>query len=78
MVRQLKADATTDLGIGGADLAAQALRAGLVDEIEIYVAPVVVGGGTPLLPAGLRLDLEILEERRFDSGFVYLHYRVGG
>ena len=76
-VRQLKADATADLSIGGADLAAQALRAGLVDEVTIYVAPVVVGGGTSLLPGGLRLDLELLEERRFSSGFVYLRYRIG-
>ena len=76
-VRQLKADATADLSIGGAELAAQALRAGLVDEVAIYLAPVVVGGGTPLLPAGLRIDLELIEERRFDSGFVYLRYRIG-
>lgn len=75
-VRQLKVDATADLSIGGAELAAQALRAGLVDEISIYSAPVVVGGGTPLFPRGLRLDLELSEERRFDSGFVYLHYRL--
>ena len=77
-VRQLKADATADLSIGGAELAAQALHAELVDEVAIYLAPVVVGGGTPMLPTGLRMDLELTEERRFDSGFVYLHYRVGG
>ena len=75
-VRQLKADATADLSIGGADIAGQALRAGLVDEFAIYLAPVVVGGGTSLLPRGLRLDLELLEERRFRSGFVYLRYGV--
>ena len=75
-VRQLKADATANLSIGGADLAAQALQAGLVDEVSVYLVPVVVGGGTPLFPVGLRLDLELSEERRFDSGFVYLHFRV--
>jgi dihydrofolate reductase len=76
-VRRLKADVTADLSIGGADLAAQALRAGVVDEVAIYLTPVVVGGGTPLLPAGLRIDLELMEERRFDSGFVHLRYRIG-
>ena len=75
-MRQLKADATADLSIGGADIAGQALRAGLVDEVAIYLAPVVVGGGTSLLPRGLWLDLELLEERRFRSGFVYLRYGV--
>ena len=47
-----------------------------MDEVSVYLVPVVVGGGTPLFPVGLRLDLELSEERRFDSGFVYLHYRV--
>ena len=77
VARRLKADATADLSIGGADLAAQALRAGLVEEVADLLAPVVVGGGTSLLPQGLRLDLELLEERRFRSGFVYLRYHVG-
>lgn len=75
-VRRLKTEATADLGIGGSDLAAQALKAGLVDELEAFVAPVVVGGGTRFLPDGLRIDLELVDEHRFDSGFVALRYAV--
>lgn len=75
-VRVLKDGAPSDLSIGGAELAGQALHAGLVDEIGVYVAPVVVGGGTRLLPDGLRIDLELTEERRFTSGFVFLRYAV--
>jgi dihydrofolate reductase len=76
-VRQLKAAADADLSVGGAALAASALRAGLVDEARIYVAPVVVGGGRPWLPDGLRLRLELLDEQRFAGGMVYLRYSVG-
>jgi dihydrofolate reductase len=75
-VRQLKATADRDLTVGGPGLAAQALEAGLVDECHFFVAPVVVGGGTRSLPDGLRLDLELLDERRFGSGVVYLRYRT--
>ena len=75
-VRQLKEQTDRDLGIGGPGLAAHALRAGLVDEVGIFVAPVVVGGGTGWLPAGLRVDLDLLEERRFRGGTAYLRYRV--
>jgi dihydrofolate reductase len=75
-VRQLKATASRALGIGGAELAGVALKAGLVDEIHQFVAPVTVGGGTRFLPDGLRIDLDLLDERRFDSGTVYLRYRV--
>ena len=75
-VRQLKATAERDLAVGGPGLAGQALAAGLVDELHLFVAPVVVGGGTPSLPDGVRLDLELLDERRFDSGFVYLRHRT--
>jgi dihydrofolate reductase len=75
-VRELKEAAEADLGVGGAGLAAEALRAGLVDELHQVIYPVVVGGGTPWLPDGLRLDLELLEERRFANGAVHLHYRL--
>lgn len=76
-VRQLKDAADRDLGIGGADLAAQALRAGLVDECHLFVAPIVLGGGKRLFPDNVLLKLDLLDLRRFDSGMVYLHYRIG-
>jgi riboflavin biosynthesis pyrimidine reductase len=75
-VGQLKAEAVRDLGVGGPGLAAAALRAGLVDECSVFVVPVVVGGGTRWLPDGLRLGLELTEERRFGSGVVLLRYRT--
>jgi dihydrofolate reductase len=75
-VRELKANASRDLLVGGPHLAAEALRAGLVDTIEQFVSPVVVGGGTAFLPDGLRLDLELVDERRFGNGVVHLAYRV--
>ncbi|KQQ00746.1 MULTISPECIES: dihydrofolate reductase family protein [unclassified Rathayibacter] len=65
-----------DTSIGGPRLAATALRAGIVDEVRWFVVPVTVGGGTPFLPAGLRLTLDLLEERRFADGTVYLRYAV--
>jgi dihydrofolate reductase len=74
-VRRMKARAQRDITIGGADLAAQAIRAGLVDEIHQVVVPVLVGGGQPSLPGNVRLELELLAERRFGNGMVYLHYR---
>jgi dihydrofolate reductase len=77
-VRELKATAGSDLTVGGANLAAQAFRAGLVDECQLFVLPVVVGGGKPGLPTGLRADLELLDERRFGNGVVRLRYRVLG
>jgi dihydrofolate reductase len=73
-VRELKATSERDLLIGGPELAAEAIRAGLVDEYHLVVAPVVVGGGKRALPDGVRVDLELLDERRFASGFVYLRY----
>jgi len=76
-VAQMKAAATRDLTVGGPALAAEALRAGLVDECHLFLAPVAVGGGTPALPTDIRLELELLDERRFDNGVVHLHYRVG-
>jgi len=77
-VRDLKASAGRDLGIGGADLAAQALRAGLVDELDIVLAPAVVGGGKRAIPDGVRLGLELVDQRRFPGGMAYLSYRVTG
>lgn len=75
-VRRWKESATRDLAVGGPELAAQALRAGLVDELHLFLSPVVVGGGTPALPDGLRLDLELLDVRRFGNGVVHLHHRL--
>ncbi len=76
-VRRLKAAADRDLTTGGPGLAAQALEAGLVDELHLFVAPVIVGGGTAWLPTGVRLNLELLDERRFGNGVVYFRYRTG-
>jgi dihydrofolate reductase len=74
-VRELKAGTERSIGIGGATLAAAALRAGLVDECRIFLNPVVVGGGLRFLPHGLDLRLDLLDERRFGNGVVYLRYR---
>lgn len=75
-VRQLKAAAERDLTVGGPTLGAQAITAGLVDEYQLFVWPVVVGGGKPFLPDRARLQLELLDERRFGNGAVYLRYRT--
>jgi dihydrofolate reductase len=75
-VRELKASATRDLNVGGAHLAAQAFRAGLVDECHLLIRPVLVGGGKPALPSGTRAHLELLDDRRFGDGVVYLRYRT--
>jgi dihydrofolate reductase len=75
-VRRIKGEAERDLAVGGAELAAQALRAGLVDELHLLLAPVLVGGGKRALPDDVRLPLELVGERRFGSGFVHLHYRT--
>ncbi|HMJ95333.1 MAG TPA: dihydrofolate reductase family protein [Thermoleophilaceae bacterium] len=75
-VRRMKAAAGHDLGVGGAELAAQAINAGLVDEYHLFLTPVVVGGGTPSLPDNARVELELLDERRFGNGIVHLHYRT--
>ncbi len=71
---QLKASLDRDLLVGGPDLAGQAIRAGLVDELHLFVSPVVVGGGTRALPDDVRLDLKLLDERRFAAGVVHLAY----
>jgi dihydrofolate reductase len=75
-VRQLTIAAQRDVSVSGPDLAAQAIKAGLVDECHLFVNPVVVGGGNPALPSNVRLQLELLDERRFSSGVVHLHYRI--
>lgn len=76
VIRRMKLEAERDISVGGPELAAQAIRAGLVDEIQLFLSPVVVGGGTRALPNDVRVDLELLEERRFDNGVVYLRYRT--
>jgi dihydrofolate reductase len=76
VVEGMKASAARDITVGGPGLAAHALAAGLVDECNLFVCPVVVGGGTAWLPDGLRLRLELLDEHRFGSGVVHLNYRT--
>ncbi|HJU51893.1 MAG TPA: dihydrofolate reductase family protein [Acidimicrobiia bacterium] len=75
-VQTMKEQADRDLGIGGADLAAQAIRAGLVDRYVMRVVPAIVGGGTPALPEGARFDLVLNTTRRFDDGSVLLDYHL--
>ena len=75
-VRELKERAAANIAIGGAELASQAICAGLVDEVQLLLAPVVVGGGRRALPAGTRMDLDLREERRFRDGTVFLRYGV--
>ncbi len=74
-VRQLKVRAERDITVGGPDLAGQAIKAGLVDECHLIISPIVVGGGKRCLPGDVRLQLELLDERRFGNGVVHLHYR---
>jgi dihydrofolate reductase len=73
-VRELKQTSERDLLVGGPELAGEAIRAGLVDEYQLFLAPVVVGGGKRSLPDDVRVDLELIDERRFASGFVHLRY----
>jgi dihydrofolate reductase len=75
-VRAMKDTAGRDLSIGGPALAAHAFRAGLVDEVRLFMSPLTVGGGNRFLPGQLRLNLQLLDERRFGNGVVYLRYRV--
>jgi dihydrofolate reductase len=75
-VRQMKATAGRDITVGGPDLAAQAMKAGLPDHCHFFVTPIVVGGGKASLPDNVRLKLELLDERRFGNGVVHLHYRT--
>ena len=75
-VRELKSALPDDMGIGGPELAGQAIAVGLVDECQLFLSPVVVGGGKRALPDHVRADLDLLDERRFESGVVYLRYRM--
>ncbi|MGZ5353579.1 MAG: dihydrofolate reductase family protein [Actinomycetota bacterium] len=75
VVREMKAAAGADLAIGGPELAARAFAAGLVDDVHLFISPAIVGGGTRSLPEQVRLDLELVDERRFGNGVVYLHHR---
>lgn len=75
-IRQMKASADRDLAVGGPNLAAQAITAGLVDEFHLFVVPFVIGGGTRALPDDVRLQLEPPDERRFGNGTVHLHFRI--
>jgi dihydrofolate reductase len=75
-VRKMKETADRDIGVGGPDLAGQAIRAGLVDEFHFFVVPVIVGGGTRSLPEDAHLVLHLLDEHRFGNGTVHLHYRT--
>jgi dihydrofolate reductase len=77
-IRRMKAEADSDITIGGATLAGEAIRAGLVDELHVIASPIVVGGGTPSLPDGVRWELELLDERRFANGVVHLRYATRG
>ena len=72
----MKAESERDISIGGPTLASAAIAAGLVDEYQLFIAPVIVGGGLRAFLGGASQDLELLGERRFDNGFVYLNYRL--
>jgi dihydrofolate reductase len=75
-IRRMKAEAASDISVGGPTLAASAIKAGLVDEYHLFLHPIVVGGGTQALPDHVRVKLELLDERRFAGGAVHLHYRA--
>jgi len=75
-IRRLKSASERNISIGGPHLAAAAIRAGLVDEFQYFLTPVVVGGGTSFLPRGVRYELELLDEHRFTGGVVHLRYRA--
>lgn len=75
-VRALKAESDHDITVDGPNLAAQAIAAGLVDEYHLFITTSVVGGGKRFFPDGVRLDLDLIEERSFDSGLIYAHYRT--
>jgi dihydrofolate reductase len=77
-LRREKAQARSDIGMGRTELAARALEVGLVDELRLFIVPILVGGGKQSLPDHVRLELELLDERRFDGGMVYLRYRIVG
>ena len=72
----MKAESERDLSIAGPGVAAHAFRAGLIDEIQLYLSPIIVGAGNPALPDGVKVPLELLDERRFGNAVVHLRYRV--
>jgi dihydrofolate reductase len=76
VIQEMKSTLERDITVGGPNLAAQAFKAGLVDECQLFLTPVVLGGGKPSLPGDVRLEAELLSERRFHSGVVFLHYRT--
>ena len=78
VVQRMKDELSCDISIGGPTLAAQAIAAGLVDEYQLFVMPVLVGGGLRSLPDGIRLDLRLVDQRRFDNGTLYVSYRPVG
>jgi dihydrofolate reductase len=75
-VRRLKLSSTADITVAGGDLAGQAISAGLVDELHLFLGPILIGGGKRILPDNVRAQLELLDERRFTNGVVHLHYRI--
>lgn len=75
MIRELKLKSTKDITISGSTLAAEALRLGLIDEIQLFIVPKMIGGGIPVFPKGVQVNLELQEERRFGDGWVFLRYR---
>ncbi len=77
-IRRLVAEAERDLSIGGSELAGEAIRAGLVDEYHLFINPIVVGAGTAALPSDAHVELELVNEHRFGSGVIHLHYRARG
>ena len=77
-IAELKERSERGISVGGPNLAAQALTAGLVDELNLFISPVIVGGGTRALPDGLKLQLDLQAERRFANGVIYLRYGIGG
>ena len=76
VIQKMKSSKERDITVSGPNLAAQAFKAGLVDECQFFLTPIVLGGGKPSLPNNVRLGLELLSERRFPSGVVFLHYRT--
>jgi dihydrofolate reductase len=76
VIQEMKSSQERDITVGGPNLAAQAFKAGLVDECQLFLMPVVLGGGKPSLPSDVRFEVEVLSERRFRSGVVFLHYRT--
>ena len=76
VIREMKGTASRDLMVGGANFAAHAFNAGLIEECHLFIGPAIVGRGKPSLPSELRAELELLDERRFDNGVVYVRHRI--